>query len=750
MPRLAVVLSYVLVPLLFLLVPATALASPIAGTVFDGNSYAPIAGATVTAGGVSVTTDVVGKFRFADVPAGTVELSVSADGYESATETVEIAEGGVGDLVLLLFTPGSASEVIEVAGEAPLPPAPGKQDLRREEITRIPGARGDALSTVRSLPGVANVQAQGAGPGQAVIRGAAPEDSVVLVDGIEIPVLYHFFGLQSILPSEFIENIEFLPGGFGVEEGRATGGVINVVTRSEAAPEASGFAELSFINVAGFVQTPLRKKKDLQLTAAVRRSTIDLLLPAVLPEDANLDFTTAPQYYDGQLRLDWRPRTGDRVSVLALTSFDLLALLNENLDPNEPEFSNSTFENETSFTRVIASWIHANKHGFDNRLVFAGGTSGFRFEIGEERYLRFEQFVVEMRDDVGFKISDQIKLRGGVAGRWDNRDLSVRFPAAPQEGEPPPSNFSTQPLVEYDRSINNDVAAVYAAVDLRPARGTTLTVGGRLDYYDHINEATLSPRVQLTQEIGEQWTARATMGLYSRGLEQAESVPSNLDPEIATQYVVGGEYRPRDGISAQLSAFYTDRRRLVTRDPMLTQTDPLEAYVNRGRGRSFGSEALIRAKFDRFFGWLAYTLSRSDRVDGPGMARRLFDYDQTHNVIAVGSYKLGKWEIGGRWQYSTGQPQTDVVGSVYLADRNIYVPEYAAVNSSRFEAAHALDVRVDRRWKFQSWELSAYLDVTNVYAHARVLGYQYNYDYTEREAITELPIVPAIGVRGSF
>ena len=44
-------------------------------------------------------------------------------------------------------------------------------------------------------------------------------------DGIEIPVLYHFFGIQSILPSEFIENIEFLPGGFGVEEGRATGGV---------------------------------------------------------------------------------------------------------------------------------------------------------------------------------------------------------------------------------------------------------------------------------------------------------------------------------------------------------------------------------------------------------------------------------------------------------------------------------------------------------------------------------------------
>jgi hypothetical protein len=732
------------------LVPAVAIAAPVTGAVLDGTTLAPVAGATVTApDGTTARTGATGKFRFADLPPGPTALAVTARGYEDATETIELGEAGMTDLTLLLFTPGAASEIIEVAGEAPLPPAPGKQDLRREEITRIPGARGDALTTVRSLPGVANAQAQGAGSGQIVIRGAAPEDSVVLVDGIEIPVLYHFFGIQSILPSEFIENIEFLPGGFGVEEGRATGGVINVVTRSEAAPEASGFAELSFINVAGFVQTPLTKKKDLQLTAAVRRSTIDLILPAVVPDSANLSFTTAPQYYDGQLRLDWRPRDGDRVSVLALTSFDLLSLVNDNLDPNEPDFSGAKFDNETSFSRVIASWVHA-KNGVDNRVVLSGGVSGFRFEVGEDRYLRFSQQAVELRDDAGYKINDQVKLRAGVAARWDRRDVNVRFPAAPQEGEPPPSNFSTLPLVDYQRIINNDVAAAYAAVDLRPYRGTTLTSGVRLDYYDHIGEMTLSPRVQLSQDIGKDWTVRGTVGLYSRGLEQAESIPTNLDPERAIQYVAGGEWRPRDGMSVQMSGFYTDRRRLVTRDAYLSEADPLNAYTNRGRGRSFGAESMVRVRLDKFFGWLTYTLSRSDRVDAPGAKRRLFDYDQTHNVIAVGSYTLGKWEIGGRWQYSTGQPQTEVVGAIYLADRNIYVPEYAAVNSSRIAAAHALDVRVDRTWKFDSWELSAYLDVTNVYANARVLGYQYNYDYTEREEITELPVVPAIGVRGAF
>ena len=62
------------------------------------------------------------------------------------------------------------------------------------------------------------------------------------------------------------------------------------------------------------------------------------------------------------------------------------------------------------------------------------------------------------------------------------------------------------------------------------------------------------------------------------------------------------------------------------------------------------------------------------------------------------------------------------------------------------EDAHALD----RRWQWKTWSLSAYLDVTNVYAHARVLGYQYSYDFTERAATTELPFLPALGVRGTF
>ena len=153
---------------------------------------------------------------------------------------------------------------------------------------------------------------------------------------------------------------------------------------------------------------------------------------------------------------------------------------------------------------------------------------------------------------------------------------------------------------------------------------------------------------------------------------------------------------------------------------------------------------------DNLFGWLAYTYTHSRRTDAPGMPERRFDYDQPHNLVAAASWKLGKWTVGGRFRFASGLLSTPVVGSVYLADQDLYQPVYGATNSQRLESSHQLDLRVDRRFQFDAWTLSAYLDVTNVYANPRVFDYSYEFDYSEREPLTDLPILPTIGVRGEF
>src|SRR5262249_6284592 len=77
-----------------------------------------------------------------------------------------------------------------------------------------------------------------------------------------------------------------------------------------------------------------------------------------------------------------------------------------------------------------------------------------------------------------------------------------------------------------------------------------------------------------------------------------------------------------------------------------------------GLGRAYRLEVLLRHRLSsRFFGWIAYTLSRAERRDTPSSPWRSFEWDQTHNLVLVASYDLGDgWEVGARFRYVTGRP----------------------------------------------------------------------------------------------
>ena len=263
------------------------------------------------------------------------------------------------------------------------------------------------------------------------------------------------------------------------------------------------------------------------------------------------------------------------------------------------------------------SWRHDGDE-LENRLVAAIGTTGFRFEVGEDRFLDFRRRSLQVRDDATWKLDPRLGLRVGGDVYLRSTDSRVRFPQPPQEGSGGIlDNFSTAPINEIMEVIDHHTAAAYAAADIRPIRGTTITTGLRVDYYNRFSTTTISPRVSLEQVLSEAWTARASMGAYSRPPLQNEAFQTELEPERATQYVLGADYEISDGLKLQTSAFYTDRRQLIVTDPVLSAVDASRAYVNRGFGRSFGAEFLLRAKLDRFFGWVAYTVSRSDRIDNP-------------------------------------------------------------------------------------------------------------------------------------
>jgi hypothetical protein len=162
---------------------------------------------------------------------------------------------------------------------------------------------------------------------------------------------------------------------------------------------------------------------------------------------------------------------------------------------------------------------------------------------------------------------------------------------------------------------------------------------------------------------------------------------------------------------------------------------------------------LIRYKPDkRFFGWIAYTLSRSTRTDPPYYIEELYEYDQTHILTVLGSYKLGRgWEFGARFRLVSGNLYTPSLYGFYdeSVGAQLSTTAYPAYGA-RLPLFNQLDMRVDKTWKFRTWKLGAYLDAQNVYNQQNVEGVSYNFNYTKQSYVNGIPFLPSFGLRAEF
>src|SRR6185437_4874406 len=113
--------------------------------------------------------------------------------------------------------------------------------------------------------------------------------------------------------------------------------------------------------------------------------------------------------------------------------------------------------------------------------------------------------------------------------------------------------------------------------------------------------------------------------------------------------------------------------------PAVAPTDALDSTghplkeSNLGKGRSYGIEMLLRRQIMKgFYGWVAYTLSRTTRLDDPTLMTggyHLYDFDQTHILTVIASYQTEhNWTFGTRLRYTSGDPYTPFVNGIFNAN----------------------------------------------------------------------------------
>jgi TonB family protein len=694
------------------------------------------------------TTDEKGKFSFGELTPGTYTVRVQMLGREPHQQVEQVRPSESTSLTYRLAEPPDPEAFGAVARIPPPPREVTRRTISKEQLTRIPGTRGDALRTVELMPGVARPPL---GTGALIVRGSAPNDTQALFEGLPIALLYHFGGLTSFVNSRFIDSIDFYPGNFSVRYGRRRGGVIEVGAADIPRDGFHGVADVNLVDASLMVEAPV--SDDAEVALALRRSYFDVLFGAAL-ESADISTVAAPVYYDYQAMATYRPSVRDKLRLMVYGSSDKLQLLFEQPADTDAAVSGD-FDFGTQFHRGHFSWRRQLSDDVDQDVDLAVGYLSVDFGLGEAFDFNLSGVDIYQRSEWRARVTDDVRLIAGLdlfflPGQFTYTGPPVEATEGNANGQANGASFSNRDKITAKDDFFEAQPAIYVETDLNldPVR---LVLGSRIDYYDAIDEFSYDPRASAHWTIVDGTTLKGGIGMFSQPPQFQESSPKlgnpNLDPTHTLHLGVGFEQRVVEGFTVGIDGFYKH----LYDNIIGTQYGRPPFFTNDGEGRIYGGELLLRVDpRGRFFGYLSYTLSRSERRD-PGEDWRLFDFDQPHILTLAAVYRLGRgWEVGGTLRLVSGNPDTEVVGSSENVIADQFSPVFGGLNAVRSPTFNRLDLRIEKQWTFKHWKLALYLDVQNSYNSENPEGSVYDYEYATKQSIRGLPIIPILGLRGEL
>lgn len=618
-----------------------------------------------------------------------------------------------------------------------------KRALESTEITKIAGTRGDPLRAIELLPGVS----RSTGDGPPILRGSNGYDTQVFMDGAPVPNLYHFGGLTSFVHGRVLESVDVYPSNFSARFGRKAGGVVEARLRDPRTDGFHGIAEVSLLDSSLLVETPIGEK--FSMLGAIRRSNIDAVINSA-QSSTDLGITAAPVYWDYQAIAAFRPTDVDRLRLVAYGSSDSFKVLFKHPDDDEPAVRGA-FGGTSTFHRVQLGYRHRFRGGSEQNTELTYGHGNDQAVFGRLGRVDFANDMVQGRTEWASVVSAMLRVTAGLDLLGNHYDGSYRgIPVTAGEGDKA-SAASAQRQIAVEANQWVLLPGAYVEAGIRPVPALLIVPGVRADYNDFIAQAAVDPRLSARLDVTDTTTLKAGVGRFSQSPDERQVVAPIGNPALrmthATHATVGVEQKLSDTFSGSLEGF----GKWIDGAVAGTPGGVAPFFENSQEGRIFGGETMLRlSPRSRFFGFLSYTLMRSERRDA-GQPWRLFDRDQTHILAATGVYRLGRgWEAGATLRYTSGSPYTPVTSSTYDASTDVYSPRSGKPLSERNPAFSRLDLRIQKTWTFSRWSLAAYLDVQNVLDEPNREGFSYSYDYRERQGARGLPILPILGLRGEL
>lgn len=698
-------------------------------------------------------TDKSGKFSL-QVPEGKLQWVISTSGYVRLERQDEQRQGTQNKRrVFYISRTSYLTYETTVYGQTQ------KRDDKTESLSQaqflsVPGAGGDPVKAVQNLPGVNRTSAFSS---QIIIEGSSPNDTRYNIDNQNVPIIFHFGGLTSVVQPEAVERVDYLTAGFGPEYGQSIAGLVNLTIKDPQTDRNHGFVFADLMNAGGMVEGPINDHSS--YLVGVRQSYIGAVLGAVVGNNnKNFSLTAVPDFKDTVFEYKNKISPVDTFKIVGVGSQDTFGfLLKQPLD-QDPSVRGD-FNLRTDFFRIIPEWTHQYSPSVTGRFSLGVGKDSNDVNIGT-LYSRADQTAVSARAEVEDQINEIWKSYWGLDTQNYQSAFSYQLPIVYNQG-----GVSNPVGSANVRTVSNSYVAnatgFYWRNEIHPQDSRwTYIPGARVSfgYFNGEKEVFAEPRVAARCNLERGLTLRAAAGQYHEAPPLQDLDATYGNPNLTSQRAIHGsvgfekDFREGSATGWTISNdfFYKYLYNLVASSTAFVSPSRPEYYNNSGYGHIYGMEFLGKFRSERWEGWIAYTLSRSTQGNAE-TPETLSQYDQTHIFTAVGDVEFGtNWKFSTRVRYTTGSLYTPIVGGIFDVDNDVYIPIRGAIYSQRMEPFFQLDVRFDKKWIYDKWILTGYLDIENVTNSKNPQQVNYSYNYQQSTTVTGLPVFPLLGVKAEF
>ena len=696
----------------------------ISGTVRDAETgeTLPYANVFIEGTGQGEAANVDGNFVLVGVPAGQHELRISFLGYHDAIIDVDTATLDGPLLITLEQASMYLNEVLVTAEQFRMMKA--GEGVSRVRITPRDAAvlpsigEVDMFRTLQLLPGISGTNEGSAG---LFVRGGTPDQNLILLDGMTVYHVDHFFGFFSAFNADAIKDVQVYKGAYPASFGGRTSSVVELTGRSGRNDFGAGLG-LNLLSAQLAAEFPLGSRASLLLTG--RRSYTDVLRTGVYNSIYNTltgtdpTETQGPQgpfgggrgggpgalrggfqgpgqvtvqpdfyFYDINAKLNYRPSSKD---VLALSFYNG----RDNLD--ESRLTTNEITRGSQFGGTVVNDIY-DVTGWGNVGISGKWSRQWAPRAYTNLLVAYSEYFSENTRNVlleRFAAQDDTLLFSGSGGNLeDNRlgDLSVRLDNEfhlSQQHKLDVGLQATRSDVRYE-NVRNDTLTIfsedqsarnlafYAQDTWKPIASISLTAGLRAAWYDLTGSTYLEPRVSIAYSPTERIRLKGAYGEYNQFVARVvnENVTEgardfwlladgdNVGIQQATHWVAGASYETPSWL-VDVEAYRKNLEGL-SEFSLRFRRGGADFVANDlffdGEGVARGIELLLQRKTGRYTGWLSYTLAQVEHTFEGLNGSEPFPalHDQPHELKLVSTARLGsRWNLSATWAFATGKPYT--------------------------------------------------------------------------------------------